>query len=98
MQHGRAIEASIARELNLDISAPVHYIKEQRCLEYYFDYTHQESFNQSPSLTADKFQEAFEVIAQKNFRITGDMFVRFLTFFQEDNKEKELNVLYIAVE
>ena len=97
MQHGRAIEAAIADELGLSVSDPVCCFPEQRCLEYYMTYTHDLSFNKSPSLTVDKFRAVLDVIEEKHFQITGDMFVRFLSLFQEDGKEKELDVLYIPV-
>lgn len=97
MQHGRAVEAAVAEELGLKTDSPACRFPSQRCLEYYLEYAHAPSFNASPSLTIHKFDAALAVIEEKGFQIAGDMFVRFLSIFQEQGKEKELDVLYIPI-
>lgn len=98
MQHGRAVEAEAARELGIAVDPPACYFPSQRCLEYYLEYAHDPSFRTSPSLTIHKFAAALAVIEEKGFKIAGDMFVRFLSIFQEQEREKELDVLYIPID
>lgn len=97
MQHGRAVEAEAARKLGLTVDPPACHFPSQRCLEYYLEYAHERSFNASPSLTIHKFDAALAVIEEKGFQIAGNMFVRFLSIFQEHGTEKELDVLYIPI-
>lgn len=98
MQHGRAIDADIARRLNLDVHEPACYVPAARCLEYYLEYTHDVSFDQANTLTTQKYEEVFRVIRQQNFKIVGDMFVRYITLMDQDGKQKELDVVYIPIE
>ena len=38
------------------------------------------------------------VIRQQNFKIVGDMFVRYITLTDQDGKQNELDVVYIPIE
>lgn len=98
MQHGRAIEVDIARRLQLDVGAPATYVPETRCLEYYFNYSHDTRFDQSSTLTAEKYEDVFRVIQQQNFKIAGDMFVRYITLTDQDGRQNELDVVYVPIE
>ncbi len=93
-QHGRAIEASMAAELEIDVSGPVYYVPAVRCLEYYLDY----GFDDYEKLTLDKYEEVFRIIKKQNFNICGDMFVRYITLTEHEGKQNALNVLYIPVQ
>jgi len=98
MQHGRAIEADIAHRLSLDVEAPACYLPATRCLEYYLNYSHDTSFDQSSTLTTQKYEDVFRVIRQQNFKIVGDMFVRYITLTDQDGRQNELDVVYVPIE
>ena len=98
MQHGRAIDAHIARRLKLDVHEPACFVPTARCLEYYLEYTHDISFDQANTLTTQKYEDVFRIIRQQNFKIVGDMFVRYITLMDQDGKQKELDVVYVPIE
>ena len=99
MQHGRAIEADIAQRLQLDVAEPASQLPATRCLEYYLNYSHNTRFDQQENtLTTEKYEEVFRVIRQQNFKIVGDMFVRYITLTDQDRKQNELDVVYIPIE
>jgi len=99
MQHGRAIESDMAQRLQLDVAEPASQIPATRCLEYYLNYSHDTRFDhQEKTLTTDKYEEVFRVIRQQNFKIVGDMFVRYITLTDQDGKQNELDVVYIPIE
>lgn len=97
-QHGRAILEEDARELSIPLDAPAVYLPETRCLEYYLDVEHSDSFDASPSLSVSILAPIFRVIKEKHFSIAGDLFIRFLAFHYRDGKQYEKNVVYIPVQ
>jgi len=98
IQHGRAIAQKDAELISIPLDAPVQYLPEVRCLEYYLDVEHLGAFGLSPTLTSEAFRPALQVIEDKKLCIAGDMFIRFLSFYFKDGKQYEKNVLYIPVE
>jgi DNA-binding transcriptional MerR regulator len=97
MQHGRAIDAALAKELGLSTESPVLLLPEQRCIVYHLQYVHKEMFQHSPELTLDKYQEAFDLIQSKDFQICGDMLVKFISLRHENGREYEQDILYIPI-
>lgn len=97
MQHGRAIDATVAEELGVPTSSPVMLLPQQRCIVYHLQYIHKDRFQHSPALTMEKYQKAFELIRDKDFKICGDMLVKFVSLRHENGQEYEQDILYIPI-
>lgn len=97
IQHGLAILEEDAKRLSLPLEAPVLYLPETRCLEYYLDVEHADSFDASPSLSVEVFEPVLRIVEEKHFTIAGDMFIRFISFYCRNGVQCEKNVLYIPV-
>lgn len=97
IQHGRAILQEDAKRLCIPLDAPVMFLPETRCLEYYLDVEHADSFDASPSLSVDVFEPVFRIVEGKHFTIAGDMFIRFISFYCQDGVQHEKNVLYVPI-
>lgn len=95
--HGRAIECSVAEEFGLKPVEPVEYLPERRVLEYYLDYKLTAEFDLEPSIGLSNIQPALDLIHEKNFVIDGDIFVRLVTFYMENNYRHNIFVIYIPI-
>lgn len=97
IQHGLAILEEDAKRLSLPLDPPVMVLPEARCLQYYLDVEHADSFDASPSLSVEVFEPVLRIVEEKHFAIAGDMFIRFISFYCRDGVQCEKNVLYIPI-
>ena len=95
--HGRAIECAVAEDCGLHPGEPAEFYPEKRCIEYYLDHIHSAEFNQAPFIGLNSIQAAVDIVKEKNFVIDGDVFVRLVTIYTENDRQHDRFVVYIPV-
>ena len=97
IQHGRGIEQSVADDFGLHPSSPAILYPEKRCMEYYLDLENQAGSGWAPSMELSSIHEAMDVVRDKQFELDGDVFVRHVTFYHQDNQRHNIFVIYIPI-
>ncbi len=95
--HGLAAEANIAEKLGLNVTSPVRMFPGGRYLEYHIASPLTTVFSPSRKLTQAKYNDIFELCREKGLKISGDMFVRFISIYQEQDLYIDHSIVYCPV-
>ncbi|MBQ9662380.1 MAG: MerR family transcriptional regulator [Oscillospiraceae bacterium] len=98
VHHGLAVDVGIANEIGLNTEKPVILFSGGRYLEYHINTPMTERFTPNNHLTQMSYRKVFELIEEKQMKITGDMFVRFITIFCENGIYYDHSVVYVPIE
>ena len=94
--HGIAVDASVAEDFDLHPSS-FELFPERRCLEYYLDFRQPPGGNPSPSIDLRTIQPALDIVREKQFEIDGDVFVRLVASYRENDHHCDRFLIYIPI-
>lgn len=97
INHGRAIEKTIAEAFDLHPDPPFLFYPEKRCIEYYMENEHTRDANAPPPIGLRDIQPALNVAKEKQFDIDGDIFFRPIAFYKEGNRQFSKSIIYIPI-
>ena len=98
INHGRAIECTVADEFGLKLYSPAERYPEKRCIEYYLDNENASVNAVRPALDLGSIQNALDVVREKSFVLDGDVFLRHVLFYNDGLHRHDLFVVYIPIE